>query len=266
MSIQSVDRALDILKLFSATKTRLGISEMGKALGLTNSTVHGLVRTLAQQGFLRQDPETRKYSLGVSNLELYHFFLGGLKIYQVGSRATHRLAQQTGRTSRLGIWDQDSVVVIVNIFARPEAFQYYPSSPRIPGYCTAMGKSILASLSAKDLGAYLERHHLISYTAHTLTDRGLIMEDLEKTRLRGYAVDREESMAGIYCLAAPIFDEMRNPVAAVSISGGPDLLEDPHLTQLVQELIHTSREISQSMGFQPEVPTFTKTKGFDPEK
>ena len=127
-----------------------------------------------------------------------------------------------------------------------------------------MGKSILASLSAKDLGAYFERHPLISYTAYTLTDRGQVMEDLEKTRLRGYAVDREESMAGIYCLAAPIFDEMRNPVAAVSISGGPDLLEDPHLTQLIQELIHTSREISQSMGFQPEVAVFNKAKSIDP--
>ncbi len=264
MSIQSVDRALDILQLFSASKTRLGISEMSRALGLMNSTVHGLVRTLAKHGFLRQDPETRKYSLGVSNLELGHFFLGALKIYQVGSRPTHRLAQQTGRTSRLGIWNQGTVVVILNIFARPEAFQYYHSGPRVPAYCSALGKSILASLTVKDLAAYFEHHHFIPYTAHSITDRGQLMENLEQTHLRGYDVDREESLMGVFCLAAPIFDETRNPVAAISVSGGPDLLDDKQLTQVAQELIHTSKEISQSMGFQPEVAVFTKSKGFAP--
>ncbi len=256
MGIQSVERALNILQLFSPSKTRLGISEMSKALGLMNSTVHGLVRTLANKGFLRQDPETRKYSLGVSNLELSHFFLGGLKIYQVGSRPTHRLARKTGLTSRLGIWDQDTVVVILNIFARPEAFQYYPTGPRVPAYCSAMGKAILASLATKDLTAYFERHHFIPYTAHTLTDRQKLMEDLEQTRLRGYAVDREESLSGVFCLGAPIFDETKRPVAAVSVSSGPDLLDEKRLTQTAQELVQVSKEISHSMGFQPEVAVF----------
>lgn len=263
MSIQSVDRALDILQLFSASKTRLGISEIGRALGLMNSTVHGLVRTLTKHGFLRQDPETRKYSLGVSNVELCHFFLGGLRIYQVGSRATHRLSQETGCTSRLGIWDHDSVVVIVNIFPRPEAFQYYTSGPRIAAYCTALGKSILASLDREELDAYFDRHQLTPYTDNTITDRDQLLEDLENTRLRGYAVDREESLAGVYCLAAPIFDETRNPVAAVSVSGGPEILDEQQMAQLGQALLHISREISQSMGFQPEMAVFTRAKALD---
>ena len=263
MSIQSVDRALDILHLFSSAKTRLGISEMSKTLGLMNSTVHGLVRTLVAHGFLVQDPETRKYSLGMSNYELSHFFLGGLKIYQVGSRATHRLAQKTGRTSRLAIWDQDSVVAIMNIFARPEAFQYYHIGPRLPAYCTALGKSILASFSAKDLGAYFERTHFIPYTSHTITDRGRLMEDIEQTRLRGYAVDREETLMGTFCLSAPIFDETSHPVGAISVSGGSDLLNGKVLTQNTNELVHTSKEISQSMGFQLGVAIFAEAKALD---
>jgi len=261
MSIQSVDRALDILQLFSAAKTRLGISEMSKTLGLMNSTVHGLVRTLVKHGFLHQNPETRKYSLGVSNYELGHFFLGGLKIYQVGSGPAHRLAQKTGRTTRIAIWDQASVVVIMNIFAQPEAFQYYNIGPRIPAYCSGLGKSILASLSAKALGKYFERHHLVPYTAHTITDPRRLMEDLDQTRLRSYAVDREEAIMGLFCLAAPIFDETKHPVAAISVSGGSDILDDKELTKTANEMILISKEISYSMGFQSEVAVFAESMG-----
>ena len=82
------------------------------------------------------------------------------------------------------------------------------------------------------------------------------MEDIEQTRLRGYAVDREEAMMGVFCLGAPIFDETKNPVAAISLSGGSDLLDSKELTKRANELILVSKEISYSMGFQPEVAAF----------
>ena len=254
MSIQSVDRALEILQLFSAAKTRLGISQMSKALGIKNSTVHGLVRTLVKQGFLIQNSETRKYSLGVKNYELSHFFLGGLKIYQVGSGTVHRLVQRTGRNSRLAIWDNDTVVVIMDIFAKPENFHYYNIGPRIPAYCTSLGKAILASFSPKSITAYFERNRLVPYTAHTITEQKSLVEDLEQTTLRGYAIDREEAIMGVFCMAAPIFDESKRPVAAISLSGSSDLLDSKKLSKAASDLILASKEISYSMGFQPKVP------------
>ena len=249
MSIQSVSRALSILTLFSAAKTHLGISEIGKALNLTNPTVHGLVRTLQENGFLSQDPHTKKYCLGIRNYEIGHYFLGASRVYQVGAVATHRLAQNTGLNTRLAMRDGDSVVVILQVYSRPERFRYFAVGPRIPNYCTSLGKAILAWLLPDQLSDYLERTRLTPYTPRTITDRKRLLEDLEQARMRGYSVDREEVVPSLVCAAAPIFDQSGEPIAAVSISSGNDLLGLDNISELTDELIQASTEISHSLGY-----------------
>ena len=253
MSIQSVSRALSILKLFSAAKTHLGISEIGRAVNLSNPTVHGLVRTLVENGFLAQDPDSKKYCLGIRNYELGHYFLGSSRVYQVGSVGTHRLAQTTGLITRLAIRDEDSVVVILIVYSRPERFRYFQVGPKIPNYCTSLGKAILAWLPPDELADYLERVRLTPYTPRTITDRKRLLEDLEQTRLRGYSIDREEVVPGLVCAAAPIFDHNGAPIASVSISSGPDLLGLDNISELTDELIQTSIEISHSLGYRQNI-------------
>ena len=86
MSIQSVDRALQILALFSHRSPVLGVTEISRALGLSKGTVHGLIRTLLQQGFLQQDLPSRKYRLGLKIYELGIILAGTLEINQKGGR------------------------------------------------------------------------------------------------------------------------------------------------------------------------------------
>jgi IclR family transcriptional regulator, KDG regulon repressor len=96
MIIQSVSRALSILSLFSPTTTHLGITEIGKLLGLKNQTVHGLVRTLVFDGFLAQDDKTKKYCLGIKNFEIGHYFLGASQVYQVAAAPSAHLGLPKG--------------------------------------------------------------------------------------------------------------------------------------------------------------------------
>ncbi len=249
MSIQSVTRALSIISLFSAARTHLGISEIAKSLNLTNPTVHGLVRTLLENGFLAQDSDTKKYCLGIRNYELGHYFLGASRVYQVGAVATHRLAQKAGLNTRLAVRDADTVVVILTIYSQPERFRYFQVGPRIPNYCTGLGKAILAWLPQEELADYLERIRLTSYTPRTITDRKRLLEDLEQAKMRGYSIDREELLVGVVCAAAPIFDNSGEPIASVSISSGTDLLGLDNISELTDELIQTSIEISHSLGY-----------------
>ncbi len=249
MSIQSVSRALSILKLFSAAKIHLGISEIARALNLTNPTVHGLVRTLVEKGFLTQDPATKKYCLGIRNYELGHYFLGASRVYQVGAAATHRLAQTAGLSARLAVRDEDSVVVILMVHAQPERFQYLQVGPKIPNYCTSLGKAILAWLPSDELMKYMEHVQLAPYTPQTITDRKRLLEDLDKSRLRGYAIDRQELVPGLTCASAPIFNQSQQPVASVSISSGSDLFGLDNISEITDELIQTANEISYSLGY-----------------
>ena len=253
MSIQSVSRALSILTLFSAAKTHLGISEIGKALNLSNPTVHGLVRTLLENGFLVQDADTKKYCLGIRNYELGHYFLGSSRVYQAGAAATHRLTQNTGLNTRLAIRDEDSIVAILSVYSRPEKFKYFQVGPRLPNYCTSLGKAILAWLAPDELAQYLERNRLISYTPQTITDRKRLLEDLDQAKLRGYSIDREEALPGVVCAAAPIFGKGAEPIASVSISAGADLLSRDNISELTDELIQAAHEISYALGYHQNI-------------
>ncbi len=251
MHIQSVDRALDILSLFSATRPRLGITEMSRLQGLPKPTVHGLVRTLVKRGFLTQDPETRKYSLGLKIYELGIMLCGALKVNQLGSGPADRLVKRFELTARIAMWDQNSVLVTATLYPHWQRVPFQQLGPRVPAYCTAIGKAILAYLPAQELKTYLRENHFHPYTTNTLTTRKTLAEDLRQTRIRGYSVDREEFMMGLACIGVPIFDHTGRPAGSLSLSGEAGLLARKDFGQMTQELTQTASEISGYMGYQP---------------
>src|SRR6516164_9427570 len=105
MTIQSVKRATDIISLFSSSQTSLGVTQIAALLGLNKATAWGLVATLEKQGFLKQDPDTQKYSVGSKLFELGMVYVGSLEINAKASRQVHGLASRTGLNARVGIWD-----------------------------------------------------------------------------------------------------------------------------------------------------------------
>jgi IclR family transcriptional regulator, KDG regulon repressor len=248
MTIQSVDRALSILSLFSATKTHLGITEIAKFLNLTNPTTHGMVKTLQSRGFLCQDPDTKKYSLGTSSFELSHYFLGASKVYQAGAAAVHRLSEETGLNTRLAILEKDMIVIILTVYSRSERFQYLTIGPRVPLYCTSMGKAILARLPENDLTQYIENTSFHPFTSNTINDPKQLRENLKKVNNMGYTEDREEMLKNTFCIAAPLLDRNNFPLASLSLSSGPDLFTHKKFSSFADSLIRTATDISYSLG------------------
>jgi IclR family transcriptional regulator, KDG regulon repressor len=249
--IQSVNRALRLLCQFTHGAPRLGITDFSNALGLSKPTVHGLVRTLVKQGFLQQDPETRKYGLGLKIYELGIVLAGSLEINQKGAGPAYQLAKRTGLVSRIAIWDADSALLTVNMEPRSHLFFVYQIGPRIPAYCSAVGKALLASLEARELGTYLDRVTLDPYTANSITQKDALLREIEETRRRGYSVDREENVSGLACIGTPIFGHGGHLEGAISISGdAKDIYA--RMETLVHEVVQTAREISRSLGYFPE--------------
>lgn len=249
MSRQSVERAMNILSLFSISRPQLGITEISEALILTKPTVHGLVRTLLNSGFLRQEPETKKYSLGLSIYELGTVLAGTLKINQVGAGPALRLVQEVKKTARIALWDEDSVLVTLTHYPNLKSIQFCPPGPRVPAYCSSTGKAVLAWLPEPDLAAYLDRTPLLRYTTNTITSKEQLINDLKASRLRGYTVDCEEYSLGMACIGAPIFDATDFPIAGISLSGSPDQLLGEELSKMVKKLALAARDISIYMGF-----------------
>ena len=249
--IQSVNRALSLICLFTHGSPRLGITEISKALSLPKPTVHGIVRTLMKQGFVQQDSQTRKYRLGLKIYELGIILAGSLDINQRGAGLAYQLAKQTGLVSRIAIWDLDSALLTVNIEPRSHLLFAHQIGPRIPAYCSAVGKALLAFLEPQELQDYMDRVTLKPLTANTITQKKQLLKEMEETRRRGYSIDREENLLGLACIGVPIFGLGGHLEGAMSLSGdAKDIYK--RMKTLVPELLKGGQEISRSLGYFPE--------------
>lgn len=254
MPIQSVHRAIQVLCLYSVDKPYLGITEISRALGLHKATVQNLVRTMVEDGFLRQDPETRKYQLGLRLYEL-GFILGEtLEINQKASDLAHQLAAKTQHLARIAILDADEALITLHAYPRTRPFIFSHFGPRIPLYCTALGKALLAFLGKDEIDAYLERVVFIPYTPNTITQKDQLRKELEETRQRGFSINREEHLMASTSIGAPILGKEGRLTASIGLTGDPHtILEDE---TSARELVATASWISRLMGYFPKAPAF----------
>ncbi len=252
MTIQAVKRALNILSLFSSSRPTLGIAEISRLMDLPKPTVHGLVQTLLAEGYLSQDDQTRKYMVGLRVVELGSIFAGNLKINQVGGELVQRMAASTGQHARIAIWDNDSMLITHNAFPSIENLIFQQVGPRVPAYCTSIGKAVLSTLDDADLTDYLDRIPLLRFTPSTITEKSQLMSFLRDAVAAGYASENGEFLLGMSCVAVPIYDASFKAMGAISLSGTPDILSEKKLSEVVPLLIQTGLEISRRMGYHPE--------------
>ncbi len=251
MAVQSVERAIDILMLFGPDKPRLGVTEIAHALDLRKATAHGLIHTLEQRGFLKKDPQTRKYGLGLAIFELGYFLSGSLEINQKAGGTANLLAGESNLICRVGLWSRMAVLVVINSLPQhlsPFVHQY---GPRVPAYCTAIGKAILAFLEPDQLDEYLAHATLRRLTPQTITDPGALKGELEEVRRRGYAVGNREFSPTSTGIAAPLFQEGGKVMGAMSLSGSHEVVLGPEREKLVSRLMLASQSVSRAMGFIP---------------
>ncbi len=239
--IQAVERAAKILECFE-TQDKWGISELSAHLGLNKSTVFGLVNTLAALGYLEQDEATGRYGLGV------RLFLLGQKaqrsIRQLVQPQMTALARQLEETVNFVKREGDNVVYLVKQES-PHSMRICTNiGQRLPMYCSAVGKAILAYLPAQEQQTIARGYTYHRYTEHTLPSPQALLEDLEAVRREGFALDREELEYGLVCLAVPVFDPQGQVAAAVSCSGPKQRMTPEKLTQIKAALQACAQNLS----------------------
>ena len=221
-SSQSLERGLAILGAFTPDRPALGISELAQRLGLTRSTTHRYVATLAKLGYLDQDDATRKYRLGIRVLDLGFSVLGGLGLREIAAPHLQRLTAATGHTSNLAIRDDTDVILIDRIRGRPGRYHHLEfglhAGSRIPSYCSATGKALLAFLTQPDLEDVLDRIDLLPRGPRTLTNRAALTAELSQVRRTGIALNDEELDSGLRSIAVPIRSRAGLVVAAINLA------------------------------------------------
>jgi IclR family pca regulon transcriptional regulator len=219
---QSLQRGLAILSAFTPDRPALGISELAHKLALTRSTTHRYVATLATLGYLQQDEPTRKYRLGSRVLDLGFSMLGSLELREIAAPHLRRLTDATGHTSNLAIRDDTDVILIDRVRGRPGRYHHLEFTlhvgSRLPSYCSATGKALLAFLSRPDLDRLLDRMDLIQRGPRTLTSKAALLAELDHVRRTGVAVNDEELESALRSIAAPVRSRSGEVIAAVNIA------------------------------------------------
>ena len=249
--IQSVNRALSIMDLFSYARPSLSIAEISQDLGLAKATVHNLVRTLEAQGYLDQDRATRRYRLGTRLLALGTIMAGTLEVNQMASGPLSRLADNTGLVGRVAVWDTDAALVTLTVRPQYSESQAVRIGPRVEAYCSSIGRILLAYAGPGVAAEYLARVRPIAHTPKTVVDKAELAAELEATRQRGYAAHSQQMSLGRASIAAPIRGREGKVIAAVSLTGSPDRLTGPERESLLGRLLPVADEISRRLGHVP---------------
>ena len=219
---QSLERGLAILSAFSPDRPAIGISELARELGLTRSTTHRYVATLASLRYLEQEASTRRYRLGPRVLDLGFSVLGSLELREIAAPHLQQLTDATGHTSNLAIRDDTDVILIDRVRGRPGRYHQLEFSlhvgSRLPSYCSATGKALLAYLPQPDLDRLLDRMELVQRGPRTLTDKKSLIRELEKVRCTNIATNDEELESALRSIAAPIRSRSGQVVAAVNLA------------------------------------------------
>ncbi|NLG32158.1 MAG: IclR family transcriptional regulator [Syntrophomonadaceae bacterium] len=249
---RSVNRALSILKLYDHRKKEWGISEISRELQMPKSTVYSLVRALVAEDFLRQTA-TGKYCLGIRLFELGRIYSEGNELTAVSAPMVDYLINKYKQTVHVAIYAGRRAVFVVN--KKGEEDSGYSTFTRtgydIPAYCTAVGKVLLAWQSQEHINHYLKTEALTAFTHNTITDAERLREEINSIRNQGYAIDRQETILGLGCIAAPIIGHSGQIVAAISISGDVNtILYSDRFKEYLEDVIASARKISESMCYE----------------
>lgn len=213
----AVVRSLDILELFLDARHGLSAPEVVQKTGLPRTTVHELLTTLADRGYLRRDDRTATYQLGISVFRLGNAFAERLDLHSVGLRVAQSVAQECDETVNVGILDGTDVVYVCKVDSTQSVRMVSRLGGRLPASCTALGKALLAYLPDAERSRLL-RGPLVRMTGGSITEPHVLGNQLDEIRASGVAFEVGESTPHVMCVAAPVRDHTGAVTAALSIS------------------------------------------------
>lgn len=221
-SVQSVDRALDLLELITDAGGEIMLSTLAQQSQLPMPTIHRLLRTLVTNGYLHQ-LANRRYVLGPRLIRV-----GEAASRQFGSLARSRLlvvAEQLGETANLAVLDSDMALYIAQAPSRRSVRMFTEVGRRVHTHDSGVGKAILAQLDASAVRAIVAKAGMPRPTTATIGTIEELLAELDTIRSRGYAVDNNEQEVGVRCYAVAVPDA---PIpSAISVSGPDSRVDEP---------------------------------------
>lgn len=213
-TVQSLDRAFDLLELLGSEPDGVALSRLATASGLPVPTIHRIVRTLLASGYVLQLP-SRRYALGPRLVGLGERAARTLDAWARPHLVT--LAERSGETANMAVLDGEMVVYVAQAPSPRHTMRMFTEvGRRVYAHCTGVGKAVLAQLPEPAAREIVEAAGMPAHTDHTIVDADALAAELERVRTQGYAVDDGEQEQGVRCVAVAL---PGTPRTAISVSG-----------------------------------------------
>ncbi len=246
--VQSLTRGLAILECLSAAEGGLTLTDIGQRTSLAPSTAHRLLATLERGGYVRQTGPMGLWYIGLSAFTVGSSFLFNRDFVGESHPYMRRLMEQSGETANLAILDGTEAVFIDQVQCRETMRTIVRLGSRVPLHASGVGKAIFAALPDEQIDAIMKVKGLPRITATTITSPETMWSAIRVIRQRGWSFDDEEHLHGTRCVAAPIFDEHGDVLAALSLAGPNARLPDERIRQLGPLVAHTADEVTRRLG------------------
>ncbi len=249
-SVEAIERAVQILDVFSVDRPELGVAEITRALGLKRSTVHRALATMEAGGLLRQLPSSQKYALGPKIFKLAHVAQSQLSLANVALEPMRELRDRFNETVALHILEGRSRMVIQQVESTHDLRRiYHEMGKPLPLHAGSPGKAILAYLPADEIRKVIEETRLQPLTEETTIDPVRLAQELEVIRRQGFAASIGERSEGISSISCAIRNQEGRVVASINLSGPAERFTRERALECFPALKHATLSISRELGY-----------------
>jgi IclR family transcriptional regulator, pca regulon regulatory protein len=246
-SVQSLERGLAVLQVFSRENPAPTLSEVARLAGTTRATARRILLTLERLGHVRSDG--RRFSLTPRVLALGWSYLSSLNLWEIAQPLMEDLVERTGESCSAATLDLPDVVYVARVPTRRIMSITLGVGTRLPAHATSMGRVLLAALEPAELEAFLVAGPLEAFTERTITSPPPLRASIEEVRAQGWALVDQELELGLRSVAAPIQDADHRTVAALNVSAAVSRVSLETLREdMLPALLETADAVSTALG------------------
>lgn len=249
-SNQSSDKMLRIIEYLAIQEDPLALKDIATPLGMSKSTVLRFLTTLSKNGYLAQEPTTSKYYLTYKLCALGKQIQEKQKLSNLTESYLREVAQKIGETVCFAIPQGDQVIYLDVVEAPGKTLKATQRIGNIaPIHCSGIGKVFLSSYSEKELDHLIDVEGLEQYTERTIGTKVKLMDEIERIKESGHAIDDEESEVGMKSIAFPVYGYGEDVVAGFSVVGPSMRLTDEFMEQWIPYLQRASSNMTKLLGY-----------------
>lgn len=246
--MKSVGTALRVLSEFAGDRPSWSVGELSARLGLGKSHVSKILATLRTNGFLRQDPATHEYTIGLRALLLGSQYLNSSRLVREALGPMRRLTDSTGHSTNVCVLDRGDIVYLASVEGPLFLDVGFRVGTLIPFHATAVGKLLVAFQDAATIDRIVGEKPLDRFTRNTICDPAKLKAHMAEIRRRGVSVTRSEGTEGLAAQAVPIFGESQAVVAALGFVYPAHVVNDDQRRAYSVQLHDAARAISAKLG------------------